>query len=207
MKKLQLKNNLILLSLFLLIFLGCVKEPCLNIHELDKQTAQTKEWFVNDSIGNQKITDENGISQTLIVSSLYSDFHENIVEDDCGNTYGSFDFSIQYNTSLSPLNFMIDIRGSGLSEDGFYLTMTITNTNTVEHKSTTYDFVTETCRENNATIVFIEQIYTLNKVYDDVLKISFNNTFSTNDVKTVYYSKGYGIIKFVKENGNEFEIN
>jgi hypothetical protein len=191
----------------LLIFWGCVKEPCLNIPELDKQTAQTKEWFVNDSIGNQKITDENGISQTLIVSSLYSGFHENIVEDDCGNTYGSFDFSIQYNTSLSPLNFMIDIHGSGLLEDSFYLTMTITNTNTVEHKSTTYDFVTETCRENNATIVFIEQIHILNKVYDDVLKISFNNTFSTNDVKTVYYSKGYGIIKFVKENGNKFEIN
>ena len=207
MKKLQLKNNITLLSLLLLIFLGCKKEPCLNTPELDKQTALTKEWFVNDSIGSQKITDKNGISQTLIVSSLYSDFHENMVEDDCGNTYGSFYFSIQYNTSLSPLNFMIDIHGSGLSEDGFYLKMTITNTSMVEHKSTTYDFVTKTCRENNATIVFIEQINILNKVYDDVLKISFNNTFSTNDIKTVYYSKGYGIIKFVKENGNEFEIN
>ena len=207
MKKLQSKNNLILLSLLLLIFGGCVKEPCLNIAELDKQTAETMEWFVNDSIGNQTITDKNGISQTLIVSSRYSDFHENILEDDCGNTYGSFHFSIQYNTSLSPLHLMVDIHGSGLSEDGFYLKITITNTNIVEHKSTTYDFVTETCRDNNATIVFMEQIHILNKVYDDVLKITFKNTFSTNDVKTVYYSKGYGIIKFIKENGNEFEIN
>jgi len=206
MKNLQLKNNLFLLVLLFLIF-GCIKEPCLNIPELDRQSATTIEWFVNDSIGNQTITDNNGITQTLKVSSLYSDFHENMVEDDCGNTYGSFDFSIQYNTSLSPLNLMVDIHGSGLSEDGFYLKITITNTNTVEHKSTTYDFVTETCRENNATILFIEQLQILNKKYNDVLKISFNNTFSPNDVKTVFYSKGYGIIKFVEENGNEFEIN
>lgn len=206
MKNSQLMNNFTLLFLLLLIF-GCEKEPCLNIPELNRQSALTKEWFVNDSIGNQKITDKNGISQTLIVSSLYSGFDENIVKDDCGNTYGSFYFSIQYNTSLSPLNFMVDIHGSGLSVDGFYLKMTISSTNTTEHKSTTYDFVTETCRENNATIVFMKQINILNKEYNNVLKISFNNTFSTNDVRSVYYSKGYGIIKFITENGNEFEIN
>ena len=206
MKHLQLINNLTLLFLFMFI-LGCKKEPCLDIPKLDRQTALTKEWFVNDSIGNQIITDANGISQTFIVSSLNSNFHENMMGDDCGNTYGSFDFSIQYNTSLSSLHFMVNIHGSGLPEDGFYLRMSITNTNTVKNKSTTYDFVTETCRENNATIVFIAQILVSNKEYSDVLKITFNNASSSNDVKTVYYSKGYGIIKFVEENGNEFEIN
>jgi hypothetical protein len=112
MKNLQLKNNLSLLFLLFLIF-GCDKEPCLNIPELDKQSALTKEWFVHDSIGNQKITDNNGINQTLIVSSRNSNIHEHAVEDDCGNTYGSFSSTIQYNTSLSPYHFMVDIHGSG----------------------------------------------------------------------------------------------
>ena len=184
-----------------------MKEPCLDIQELDKRSALTKEWFVSDSIGDQKITDTNGISQTLVVSTGYYNSYDKIVEDYCGNIYGSFNFSIQYNTTLSPLHFLIDINGSGLSEDAFYLKMLVTNTKGVGHKSTTYDFVTEKCRENNATIDFIDQIQILNKQYFDVLKISFNETYSSNDVKVVYYSKGYGIVKFVEENGNEFEIN
>lgn len=206
MKNFQSISNLAIL-LFLLLVLGCKKEPCLNITELDKYSAKTKEWFVNDSIGNQKLTDINGIKQTLIVSSRYSSTHENMVEDDCGNTYGSFNFSIQYNTSLSPLHFMVDIYGSGLPEDGFYLKMTITNTSIGKNKSTIYDFVKETSRDKNATIEFLEQVIIMNKEYHDVLKINFKNTFSQNDVRSIYYSKGYGIIKFATENGNEFEIN
>ncbi|MDZ7775514.1 MAG: hypothetical protein U5L09_07890 [Bacteroidales bacterium] len=130
-----------------------------------------------------------------------------MVDDDCGNTYGSFYFSIQYNTSLSPLNFMVDINGSGLVEEGFYLKMTLTNTRTAIHKSTTYDFVTESCRENNATIEFIEQVEVSDKEYDDVLKITFKEVSSKNDVKVVYYAKEFGIIKFVTESGNYFETN
>lgn len=206
MKNLQSISNLAILLLLLLVF-GCKKEPCLNITELDKHSAKTKEWYVNDSIGNQILTDINGIKQTLIVSSRFSSTHENIVEDDCGNTYGSFNFSIQYNTSLSPLHFMVDIYGSGLPEDGFYLKMTITNISISKNKSTIYDFVKETSRDKNATVEFIEQVTLINREYHDVLKINFNNIFSLNDVRSVYYSKGFGIIKFVTENGNEFEIN
>jgi hypothetical protein len=205
MRKLQSKNNLTLLILLLLIS-GCEKEPCLDIQELEKQSAKTKEWFVNDTIVNQEITDNHGISQTLIVSSEYTRFYENVVEDDCGNIYGSFNFSIQYKTSLSPLHFMIDIGGSGLSNDGFYLQMSITNTNSVGSKSATYDFVTESCRENNASMEIIKGNLIIDNIDSDVLKIDFNTTTASNDIKTVYYSKDYGIIKFIEENGNEFKI-
>lgn len=204
MRNLQLTNSLILF-IFLTLTFGCIKEPCLDIQELDKQSALTKEWFLNDSIGNQKITDKNGISQTLIISSRHYHSWDIIIEDNCGNIYGSFYFSIQYNTSLSPLNFMIDIHGSGLSEAGFYLKMTVTNT--TEYKSATYDFITGASRESNSTIELIEQIMIRDRIYNDVLKISFNNTDSANDITIIYYSKEYGIVKFVEENGNEFEIN
>lgn len=200
---LQLKISLILFTIALLA-LGCVKEPCLDIAELDRQSALTKEWFVNDSIGNQTIVDTNGIRQTLNIGSRQQHKWDNIVEDDCGNFYGSFSFSAQYNTSLSPLHLMVDIHGSGLSGDGFYLKLRVTNS--VASKSTTYDFVTGDCRENNATIDTKEQIKIFDRTYSDVLEINFKRTYSPNDIKTLYYSKGYGVIKFIEENGNEFAI-
>lgn len=206
MKATPLTHSL-LIVFFFVIFIGCEKAPCLDIPVLDKRSALTREWFVDDSIGNRELSDRNGMSQTLIVSSRYSDEYDDMVEDDCGNTYGSFYFSIQYNTSLSPLNFMIDINGSALEEDGFYLQMTVTNTQTVDHKSTTYDFVSQGTRDDNATVVFMEQIDISGNEYHDVLEFTFAEAALPNGVRTVYYAKGYGLIKYITENGNEFEVN
>ncbi len=206
MKNLRFLNSILLLFL-LFISTACVKE-CLDIPKLDEYTQNVKEWVVDNTIGNQTISDENGISQTLIVSSIDSVSHDDITEDDCGNIYGCFDFSIQYKTSLSPLHFMIDIHTSSSLEDDFYLKLLITNTNQAseEHKSTTYNFYTKKSVENNATINYIEQMDVSNRTYHDVLEFIFNDTFSGNDVKTLYYAKRYGIIKFIKANGNTFEL-
>ena len=46
----------------------------------------------------------------------------------------------------------------------------------------------------------------IDKIDSDVLKIDFNTTSASNDIKTVYYAKDYGIIKFIEKNGNEFKI-
>ena len=205
MRATLLINSLIFLCA-VMFFSGCEKEPCLDIQELDKRSALTREWFVDDSIGNRELSDSNGMSQTLMVKSRFTDSHDNMVEDDCGNTYGSFYFAIQYNTSLSPLNFMVDINGSGLEKDGFYMKLTITNTQTVDHKSTTYDFVSESARDDNATVVIKEQVEISGDEYHDVLEITFTEAASPNGVRTVYYAKGHGIIKYITENGNEFEV-
>jgi hypothetical protein len=177
----------------------------MDIAELDRRSELTKEWFVNDTIGNTTITDSYGISQTLICSMRQIGGFSNTAEDDCGNTYGSFDFSIQYNASLSPMHIMININGSSLSS-GFYLKLTYQNLNTGKKKSTTYDFIKEKCRDDNANITFLKQITISNKEYNDVLEIDFIKTYSTNDIKTIYYAKAYGIIKFIQENGNTFEV-
>lgn len=206
MKDLQLMNKVVIVLLVLLGF-GCDKEPCLDIPALDKTSAETKEWYVNDSIGNRTITDDNGISQTLMISNSYSGEHDDMVEDHCGNNYGSFHFFIQYQTSVSPLNIEVDIQGSALPENGFYLKLSVMSTNVYEQKSTTYDFQTKASRENNASIQYLEQIQISDTEYIDVLKITFNNTSSENDIKTVFYSKGYGVIKFTEATGTEFEVN
>lgn len=206
MKDLQLMNKVVIVFLVLLTF-GCDKEPCLDIPALDKISAETKEWYVNDSIGNRTLTDDNGISQTLKISNAYAGGHDDSVEDDCGNHYGSFYFFIQYQTSVSPLNIEVDIHGDALPEDGFYLKLSIMNTATYDQKSTTYDFLTKTSRENNATIEFLDQLQISNREYSGVLKITFNQTSSENDIKTVFYSKGYGVIKFIEANGIEFSVN
>jgi len=204
MKNIRLPGNLLII--ILLFISSCRNEPCLDIAGLDKRVEEVKEWYVLDTIGNSTIIDTYGMSQTLKISSRNTHYSDDIIEDDCGNTYGSWYFSIQYNTSLSPINFMVDINGSGNDADGFYLKLTITNTKTVAHKSTTYDFVSERCRENNATVNYIDKITIFGKDYSEILEIEFNEALSTNDVKTVYYAKGYGIIMFKLLNGNMFKV-
>ena len=206
MKHLQLMNKLALVFIVLCAF-SCDKDPCFDIPELDRLSAETKEWYVNDSIGNETITDKNGISQTLTQSQIYSGGYENSSEDGCGNTYGSFRFSIQYHTSVSPLHFMVDIHGDGAPGNGFYLKLETRNLQTNDHNTTTYDFVTKSPRDNDAAITYLEQFQIEDKVYEGVLKITFQNTFYLNNIKTVFYAKGYGIVKFTQENGNEFEVN
>ncbi|WP_339925471.1 hypothetical protein [uncultured Cyclobacterium sp.] len=206
MKNSQLRMR-INFCVILLIFASCVEEPCLDIPELERRLTDIKEWEVKDTIGNQTIIDSNGIPQTLIMSSLDSFYHENIVEDDCGNIFGSYYFSIQYNTSFSPLHLMVDIQGSGISEDGYNLRLTVTNTNGVSVKSSTYDFVTETSRDDNAVITTVEGFQSAGILYSDVLKFTFKDSMLPNEIKTVYYAKGQGIVKFSEQNGNEFVIS
>jgi len=206
MKSLQLANRvLIIISVF---FLSSCEKECLEIQKLDEYMKVVKEWTVLDTIGNQIIIDNNGIKQTLVVTSRDSFSPDNTAEDDCGNTYGSFLYSIQYNTSLSPLNFMIDINGGSILEEEFYLKIFIINTNNASewHKSTTYNFYTKKNPENNANVTYFDKIDISNKTYQGVLKFVFNNTFSKSDVKEIYYAKKYGVIKFKKANGNTFEI-
>jgi hypothetical protein len=205
-KSLRLLSKIVVAILVFFLF-SCEKE-CLEISKLEKYMKTVKEWTVLDSVGNQTIIDNNGIKQTLIVTSRDSISYDNTAEDDCGNIYGSFFYSIQYNTSVSPINFMIDINGGAALEEEFYLKILITNTNnTVNwHKSATYNFYTKKSVDNNAVITYIDKIEVSNKVYSGVLKFVFNNTFSDSDVKEVYYAKKYGLIKFKKVNGNTFEI-
>jgi len=207
MKSLQLRNSLLIFGLFVM-FVSC-EEECFDISELDKYTAITKDWIVEGRLGNQIITDINGISQTLIVSSRDSIYWNDTAEDYCGNIYGSFYHSIQYNTSLSPLNFMFTLHGGSDLKDEFYLEILITNTNNAsdEHKSTSFNFYTEKSSGSNSTISYLEQITIFGKRYSGVLKIVFHDTFSEHDVETLYYAKKYGLIKFIEKNGNEFAVN
>lgn len=199
-------NKAVVIFLVLLAF-GCDKEPCLDVPELDRLSAEAKEWFVNDSIGYQTLTDENGISQTLQITDTYSGGSDDSVEDDCGNTYGSFYSSIRYRTSVSPLHIEVDIQGNAMPVDGFYLKLAVMTTDPYKQKSTTYDFVTKTTRENNASVVFLEQVEILNREYTGVLKITFNYTSSVNDIKTLFYAKGVGVVKFIAANGIEFDVH
>ncbi len=205
MKRIPLKSRILLIP-FLLFFTGCIEESCMDIAKLDQMTATLKEWYAPDSILHKTIVDQHGMRQTLTMSSWHTHYFDDIIEDDCGNTYGSNYCSIQYNTSLSPLHFMVDLQGSGNDADGFYLKLRVTNTNTHQHKSSTYDFVTGKCREKNALAEILKQFDIGGKNYDTILKIEFHHTLSENDVKSVFYAKGIGIVKYELMNGNGFEV-
>ncbi|MFW5892412.1 MAG: hypothetical protein ACOCUQ_03310 [Bacteroidota bacterium] len=205
-KHIPLKNSWIIV--FLLVFVsGCFEEDCLDIEKLDQRTEEMKLWYVPDSMIHKTLVDTFGMSQTLTMTELNTHHWDDIVEDDCGNTYGSTYFSVQYNTSLSPLHFMVDIQGSGNDADGFYLQLRVTNTNSHKHQTSTYDFVTKECREKNARADILKQTNIGSTIYDTILKIEFEKTFSANDVKSVYYAQGTGLVKFELENGNVFWVD
>ena len=141
------------------------------------------------------------VKQTSYYSSI-----DDFIEDDCGNIYGDFHYSIQYITSLSNIHFHIYIGGGDFEGDGFYLNLSYYNLNNVS-KSTEYNFYAAKVMDKNAKIELLPKLNIGSREFNDVLEIDFVKTFSSNDVKTVYYSKGYGIIKFTQENGNSHEIN
>jgi hypothetical protein len=191
--------------IFAAIFTFCTNEPCLDMAGLDRKMEDIKQWAVEESIGNTTIIDKYGMSQSLIVSNRYANTIDHIVEDECGNTYGSWQYTIQYNTSMLPLNFMIDISGSAIIADGFYMQLTITNTETARYRSTIYDFHTHQSRDRVSEVTYHEQFNISEQTFDGVLEIEFR-TFAQNDVKTVFYAKKYGIIRFEQLNGNVFDV-
>lgn len=205
MKNILLNNKLTFVLLLVFSF-SCEKEPCINIEELDELSKETKEWYTDENIEDQTMIDQNGVSQTLKVFSIHKNSSAETYRDNCGNSYGSFNFSIQYQMSISPINFDINVRGDALPEDGFYLELSVNdNNNNSFYKTTTYDFRTKCTRQGNAKVEILNQYLIDSVPYNDVMKITFNSA-NSNQVKTVFYAKKIGIIKFIKGNGNEFQL-
>jgi len=96
---------------------------------------------------------------------------------------------------------MVNIYGSGISEDGYKLMVTVTNTNSVSVKSSTYDFVTETSRDESAVITAEKDFQIAGQLYNNLLKFTFKDSMLPNEIKTVYYAKGYGIVSFPSKMG------
>ncbi len=195
-----------LFTVLLLFLTACVNEPCLDLAELDKQLKQVQQWQVEDNISSKTIVDSYEMSQTLIIGNESSNFYDKSVEDRCGNIFGSWSYYIGYSTSLSLINFTVHISATATKDDGFLLKLTSTKTNPFLSKATTYDFVSQKSKENNAMIERLEKVLVLDNEYADVLKITFKITLSNTDVKTVYYAKGIGIIRFELANGNIFNV-
>lgn len=193
--------------IFASLMWGC-GDPCLDLDELDELSAMTREWFVHDSIGNTIITDQYGISQTLRLHRDPMSETEIQVQDDCGNHYGSFYYTIQYNTSMSNIHFLVGIAGSALGEDRFSLNLLTTNTaQAEEHKRILVNLETMSCPEEKGTVDLLEQLTVNGRSYDNVLEITHKQVFSEKDPVKVYYASGYGIIRYVDKAGNDYGVN
>jgi hypothetical protein len=175
--------------------------------------AEVKSWKFEDSLGNRILVDDHNIIQTLKFMDSDSVYFEKTLEDDCGNTYGSFMASVQFNTSMGFYNFMIMLGAGGYIEeeyDDFHsctIDFLVTNfgTSDNDHKNVKYDFVTQKVIEGEGSVEFLQSHQVLDHHYNDVLKITFDWMFSDNDVKVLYYTKRYGIIEFVDGYSNHFK--
>ncbi len=188
-------------------FVSCTQNNCIDITKSDRLTKEAKQWIVDDTIGNRVLTDDKGFKQTLILTGADSNYFENSTEDDCGNSYGSFSYSVQFNTSMMPFNFTVMLNTGCYIENeyeewpGFNMEFMITGyfyegNQDPKTKSVKYDILNNRIYEGNGKSELLES-YEINGItYYNVLKIDFYDSLSTDDIKTVYYAQRYGIISF-----------
>ncbi len=210
-----MKSSITYLSLlfFIVILLSSCDKHCIDIEKSDKYTNEIKSWKFDDNIGNRQLTDNNGISQTLILTSSDSVSYDESVWDNCNQSYGSYSASVQFNTSMSFINFYIMLNaGSYIEKENdewppFYIDFLVTATDNPEnHKNVKYDLINKKVFEGDGNVEYLDSLDVNGKIYKSVLKVTFNWIFSDNDVKTLYYAKRYGIVRFTDEHGNVFSV-
>ena len=201
MKRLVLRNSLLLI---VLLFSACGDDDCLDIERLDQLSATAKQWYVDPALGNRNLIDSNGVNQTLVVANTTEHTVPDAVEDDCGNIYGSFDYTVSFIPSLSPIIFEIDINGSGISEDEFYLKMIIYMNGT--EKTARYDFAGQSSHDNHAVITILDEWQVLNHTYQHVMLFNFNNSQVPGDIEKIYYAQDFGIIEYIDHSGVAYQV-
>lgn len=197
----MVKHLLLIGSISVGVFLNCLlnPEPCIKPDQLDSYTATTLEWLspMNDSL--LTFTDQNGLEETVIRSDYYEHIWDELVEDDCGHTYGSVDRSINYLSSISQNFIEISLRGYSYDDDeGFRININSRKRwDITTSKNSFYDF-DQPEKSKNCTI--LDSVILMDKSYFNIMKSDFNNS-STSDIKTIYYSKELGLVALAFSNG------
>ena len=201
----MMRHFILTASMFLalLAMVSCKKDPCLDLPKLEQLRQEMVSWYPDTTTTTFLVTDRNGISQSLAMYYYYF-ATDQVIEDDCGNTYGSFDFSAQYRTSVSPYNFYISIRGSGIPDDGFYININYDRYSDYwASRTAQYDLDTDQSRGSDAEITY----FTGDSVYGDFIEVVFLNTIEPTEIERIWFSKGYGIFRFADKQGNIFDVS
>lgn len=199
-KPILLTIRLLVLFGFIFAFSTCKNDPCLDLLKLESQRQEMVSWYPDTTQTRFLIVDRNGISQSMNLNYYYFQT-ENTFEDDCGNIYGSYDLTLNYRTSVSPLNFTVNIRGSGNPADGFYISVNYYKYigNWVS-RTANYDL--ETHQSRNSDVEINRIIY--DNLYGDALEIVFKNTLYPTDIEKIYFAQHFGLISFSDKQGNIF---
>lgn len=207
----MMKRIISFISVFLIITLlpfvvSCKKEPCLDLVLLESLRQEMETWYVTPGPVNQVIVDRNGIHQTLLRSEITHFTSDRSVEDDCGAHFGSHNFSIQYNTSVSPLHFMVDLRGYALDHGGFSIEISYRNTllNASVSQKATYDFYKKAPRDAEAEVVIVPNSNFNGFDFGETMEITFKPIDSQHAIRKIWFAKQYGIIRFSNASGNVF---
>ena len=203
-----------LFSIIIFSFVSCNRGGCIDIEKSDYYYNEVKQWKYNDAFGNRTLVDNNGIHQTLMFMGSDSAEYDESVWDDCNQVYGSFSYSVQFNTSMSPFNFFIMMHAGEYIEKeydkwpSYYIEIIITDTKNPEnqHKNLKYDFVNKKIMEGEGNVQYLETYTVKNKTYQDVLEFNYDWMFDDNDIRKLYYAKKYGIIAFIDGNDNCFSV-
>ncbi len=192
------------LSLFAIfaVFTSCKKEPCVDAEAFESLRQEMVQWYPDTTNTRFVVADRNSITQSMSMQYYYFD-SQNIYTDDCGNSYGQYNLSLWYQTSVSPFSFTVNVRGSGNPNDGFYIEIMYNRyIGQYAYRMMQYDLNTKTSRQSDVIVTETDT----DSLYGKVLEIQFLNVEQPTQIEKIWYSETYGLYRFADQQGNEYTV-
>ncbi len=196
------------LALIALQLCSCSDKTCLDLELIQTLEQEMFSWYVDDTASKSYfISDRYGMGQSLFAYKPEANQTNQQVEDDCGQTANAYFFSIQYNTSVSPLHFMVDILGAAPGYGGYSIELSWMRTlqNDMPGQKAVFDLQTQKSRNADANCKILENTTIGGKTYARILLVEFNRTAFPNAIKKIWYAPQDGILAFEDALENRFE--
>lgn len=194
-------------ALLVVLMAGCNKEPCLDMPLIERLSQELQTWYVTDTASMVfLITDSHGISQSLVADKPWRHVMEGHVTDDCGQQSPSYNFSMQYTTSVSPLHFMVDIRGAAPGYGGYVIEISWMRTlDNWGGQKAIYDLETGRSKSDEAQCQVVSHFECAGLTYPTVLQVEYNGLDFPSAVSKLWFAKEIGIVAYEDGSGNRYE--
>lgn len=209
MKHILLITKIIFITFFSLITFACFRNECIDKDKYLSVKEQARLWIPdNSNLINKDFVDSKNISQTLLIkeNQLIDDEDDYVFWDECDVGFSDLNYSLAYSGSLNNIRISVTIEVSILNETE-YLKFSTYNLGEYGSYVATYNLISLKSENSLANFALLDSISSGSEAFDNVLEVIFNyDKLEDTDVKKLYYSQEYGLIKYEYLNGNVFQF-
>lgn len=181
--------------LVLLLFSSCSKEFCFDMPKETRWIQEISAWKFEDFSQKKALNLQNNIQQTFEIKED-SPISVGNSTDDCGNELPRYKYDYKYNTSLSPIDFRVQLEVSSSQIEESKLTMS---------GGAQYSFVARAGKQAE----YLEQKELNGIIYKDIIHFQpAENQQNKGDyaITSAYYVKGKGIVQFTVKKGFTYQV-